>query len=311
MDKLDENKAIGVDKVHPKVLKMCSNSLCVPLSLIFNESYVSGIVPDLWRKANIVPLFKKGCKLEPSNYRPISLTSVVCKVMERIIRDEIMNYLLQHNLIVKQQNGFVNNKNCSTNLLETIDLITKALADGFSVDELLLDFAKAFDSVLLLRLCTKLDYLGVRNKLLTWCKSFLSGRFQRVIIGEFTSEWEEIESGVPQGSVLGPILFVIIINDLLQRIKNEGKLFADDTKLLGIIKSEMDNIGLQEDLNILKEWTDDWQIKFNSLKCNVLYYGKKNPKYEYRIDDIIVEESKVEKDLDIYISNDVNWNHDI
>ncbi len=93
MDKLDENKAIGVDNVHPKVLKMCSNSICVPLSLIFNESYVSGIVPDLWRKANIVPLFKKGCKLEPSNYRPISLTSVVCKLMERIIRDEIMSYL--------------------------------------------------------------------------------------------------------------------------------------------------------------------------------------------------------------------------
>ena len=101
--------------------------------------------------------------------------------MERIIRDEIMNYLLQHNLIVKQQNGFVNNKNCSTNLLETIDLITKALADGFSVDELLLDFGKAFDSVLLLRLCMKLDYLGVRNKILVWCKNFLSGRLQRVI----------------------------------------------------------------------------------------------------------------------------------
>ena len=117
MDKFDEDKAISIDKVQPKVLKMCSNSLCVPLSLIFNESYVSGIVPDLWRKANIVPLFKKSCKLEPSNYRPISLTSIVCKVMERIIRDEIMNYLLQHNLIVKQQHGFVSNKNCYTNLL--------------------------------------------------------------------------------------------------------------------------------------------------------------------------------------------------
>ena len=120
----------------------------------------------------------------------------------------------------------------------------------------------------MLRLCTKLDYLGVRNKLLAWCKSFLSGRFQRVIIGEVISEWEEIESGVPQG----PIWFVIFINDLLQRIKNEGKLFADNTNLLGIIKSEIDNIGSQEDLDILKEWT---QIKFNSLKCKALYYGKK------------------------------------
>ena len=103
----------------------------------------------------------------------------------------------------------------------------------------------------------------------------MSGRLQRVIIGEFISKWDQIESGVPQGLVLGPILFVIFTNDLLQRIVNEGKLSVDDTKLLGIIKSEMGNIGLQDDLDILKEWTDDWQIKFNSLKCKVLYYGKK------------------------------------
>ena len=311
IDKLNAHKAIGVDNVHPKVLKKCSVSLCKPLSLIFTKSYESGVVPHLWRKANIVPLFKKGNKLEPSNYRPISLTSIVCKVMERIIRDEITNHLVKNKLIIKQQHGFVNKKNCMTNLLETMDFITKALADGYNIDEILLDFAKAFDSVLLIRLCLKLDYFGIRNKLLSWCKSFLSGRWQRVIIGEFMSDWEEIDSGVPQGSVLGPLFFVMLINDLLTRIKNEGKLFADDTKLFAVIVSELDNLELQNDLNILKEWTNDWQIKFNSLKCKVMYFGNRNPKYEYKIDGVTLEEGKLEKDLGIFISNDNGWSHHI
>ena len=125
------------------------------------------------------------------------------------------------------------------------------------------------------------------------------------------SDWEEINSGVPQGSVLGPLFFVIFINDLLMKIKNEGKLFADDTKLLAIIKSESDNIRLQEDLNILKEWANEWQIKFNSLKCKVMHFGKSNPKYKYKIDEVILEEVKVEKDLGILISNDIDWNHHI
>jgi len=304
--KLNTHKTVGVDDVHPKVLKMCSQSLCKPLSLIFNKSYETGVVPELWRKANIVPLFKKGNKLEASNYRPISLTSIVCKLMERIIRDEIMNHLLINKLIIKQQHGFVNRKNCTTNLLETMDLITKALADGYNIDEILLDFAKAFDSVLLMRLLLKLDCLGIRNKLLTWCKSFLSDRWQRVLVGEFMSDWEKIDSGVPQGSVLGPLFFVVFINDLLVRIKNVGKLFADDTKLLAIIKSVLDQISLQDDLIILKEWTNDWQIKFNSLKCKVMHFGKTNSMYKYKIDDVILEEVKVEKDLGVFISNSVD-----
>ena len=222
-----------------------------------------------------------------------------------------MDHLVKNKLIIKQQHGFVNHKNCTTNLLETMDFITKALADGYNIDEILLDFAKAFDSVLLIRLCLKLDSFGIRNNLLAWCKSFLSGRSQRVLIGEFISDWEEIDSGVPQGSVLGPLFFVMFINDLLNRIKNEGKLFADDTKILALISSELDNLGLQNDLNILKEWTDEWQIKFNSLKCKVMHFGNSNPKYKYKIENVVLEEGKLEKDLGIFISNDISWSHHI
>ena len=146
-----------------------------------------------------------------------------------------------------------------------MDFITKALADDFSVDELIMDFAKSFDSVCIRRLCLKLECLGIRNKNLLWCQSFLTNRVQRVVVGEIFSDWENVESGVPQGSVLGPLLFVIFINDLLKKINNEGKLFADDTKILSIIKSESDNVKLQEDFNLLYNWSSDWKITVTTL----------------------------------------------
>ncbi len=249
--------------VHPKVLKPCSAVLAKPLSIIFEKSFETGKLPEIWLKANIIPLFKKGNKLDPTNYRPISLTSIVCKIMEKIIRDEIMNYLVINNLIISQQHGFVNNKSCITNLLETLDLITKALADGFDIDVLFMDFAKAFDSVAHIRLLVKLEAHGIRNKLLEWCKGFLTNRLQRVVLGEHVSDWKNVLSGVPQGSVLGPLLFVAFINDLCVNLTNVGKLFADDTKVISVIKDQSDNVKLQNDINELNNWTKEWLIQFN------------------------------------------------
>lgn len=185
---LNTNKSTGVDKVHPKVLKECSDSLAKPLSLLFNLSYCSGRVPQLWQCANVTPLFKKGDKLNPSNYRPVSLTSVVCKVMESIIRDSIMQHLLANKLIISEQHGFVPKKSCCTNLLETMDLITQAIEDGYPIDIIFLDFAKAFDTVAHTRLNIKLSAFGIVDKLLNWIKAFLNGRTQRVILGDFISK---------------------------------------------------------------------------------------------------------------------------
>ena len=126
LNNLNTQKSVGPDKVHPKVLKKCAKSLSFPLSLIFEKSFVTGSIPKLWSCANVVPLFKKGNKLDQTNYRPVSLTSIVCKIMERIIRDQMMVYLVENNLISKEQHGFVNNKSCITNLLGTLDLITQA-----------------------------------------------------------------------------------------------------------------------------------------------------------------------------------------
>ena len=133
--------------MHPKILRECSKVLAEPLSIIFNKSFQSGSLPKMWSCANIVPLFKKGNKLDPTNYRPVSLTSVLCKTMERIVRDKMMDFLNVNNLINVNQHGFVNNKNCVSNLLEALDYITSSIADGWALVILFLDFAKAFDSV--------------------------------------------------------------------------------------------------------------------------------------------------------------------
>jgi retron-type reverse transcriptase len=210
------------------------------MKIIFDRSLKTGHVPKEWKDANVTPIFKKGSKLERANYRPVSLTSTICKILESIIRDKIMSYLKLKRLISPSQHGFVPNKACVTNLLETLDIITDAVNKGHSGDLVLLDFAKAFDKVSHKKLVQKLEAYGISSILVKWIESFLTGRRQRVLIGDHSSEWEEVTSSVPQGSVLGPLLFTIFINDLPERVKNECKLYADDSKLIGIIEKEED-----------------------------------------------------------------------
>ncbi|XP_065675773.1 uncharacterized protein LOC136091980 [Hydra vulgaris] len=160
LSKLDTNKATGMKKVHPKVLKQCKSALAKTLSLMFNKSVETSKLPKLWSCANIIQLFKNGNKLDPSNYKPVSLTSVVYKVIETIIKDKMMKYLVDNKLIIKNQQGFVNNKSCVTNLLESLDFVTNSIDIGWNVIVLFLDFAKAFDSIDHERLMLKLDAFG-------------------------------------------------------------------------------------------------------------------------------------------------------
>jgi hypothetical protein len=268
--KLNEYKAFGVDKVGNAVLKNCAEAFIKPLKLIFDISLKTGEVPREWKEANVTPLFKKGCKLERSNYRPVSLTSTICKILESIIRDNVMKYMQLKRLIDPGQHGFVPNKACVTNLLETLDIITDAVKNGKSVDLVLLDFAKAFDKVSHAKLIQKLEAYGVNSLLVKWIKSFLTGRKQRVVIGDNISEWEDVTSSVPQGSVLGPLLFTIFINDLPERIKNECRLYADDSKLIGVIGKEEDAIDIQKDIDSMQSWAKTWQMSFNYDKCKVM-----------------------------------------
>ena len=176
LEKLHKNKSTGVDEIHPCMLKECARNLSIPLTIIFKKSLNKGLIPSLWKLANVTSIFKKGSKFVASNYRPISLTSVTCRVMGIIIRDVMMKHLIDNNLITMQQHGFVNNKSCTTNLLKTLDFLTETLNRGFLALLFFLDFANAFDKVSHKALFVKLKAYGFTEEIITWIKEYLNNR---------------------------------------------------------------------------------------------------------------------------------------
>ena len=194
-------------------------------------SLQEGIVPLEWKEANIIPLFKKGSRNKSVNYRPVSLTPVICKLLETIIRHHMMEFLVKHKLINPSQHGFLKARSCLTNVLCFCEEITKWVDDGSPVDVIYLDFQKAFDKDPHQRLILKLKSHGMGNSLINWIEQWLTDRRQRVVVDGEISSWKSVLSGVPQGSVLGPILFWVYISDLEERVTGKILKFADDTKL--------------------------------------------------------------------------------
>ena len=229
--------------------------------------------------------------------------------MESIIRDAMLQHLVENDLCTTQQYGFTNGRSCLTNLLETFESWTEDVDKGYTVDVIFLDFQKAFDKVPKTRLLQKLSAYGIEGKVLCWIADFLSDRKMRIMVRGEYSEWVDVISGVPQGSVLGPILFLIYVNDIPETVNCSIKMFADDTTLFRTVKTIDDCNILQNDLNTLSQWTNDWLLSFNGDKCKVMHIGKNNPKIDYIMrtenENRILIETSEEKDLGVWITNDL------
>src|SRR6266496_3704942 len=301
LEKLNVNKCPGLDGIHPRILFELKKELARPLSNFFSSSLEFGVVPADWKDAGITPLFKKGKKSDPQNYRPISLTSLVCKVLESLIKDSILSHLNKFSLIRSSQHGFTKNRSCLTNLLEFMEEVTSTLDSRKPVDIIYLDFAKAFDKVPYQRLLKKLYAHGIGGKTLLWIQSWFTGRRQKVGLNREFSDWCDVLSGVPQGSVLGPLLFLIYINDIDEYIVSKLGKFADDTKLCRGISNNNDADILRSDLNLIYQWSLDWQMLFNVDKCTVIHMGYHNKEYDYKLGNNVIRSSTTERDLGVVI----------
>jgi hypothetical protein len=303
LGKLNVNKCAGLDGMHPKMLYELREEIAGPLSKIYRLSLHTGIVPKEWREAGVTPLFKKGKKSETQNYRPVSLTSLICKIMESLLKDAILMHLDKFDLIGKSQHGFTKGRSCLTNLLDFMEEVTTIVDEGLPVDIIYLDFAKAFDKVPHQRLCKKLLAHGIGGNIQRWVKNWLANRRQKVCVNRAYSDWKEVMSGVPQGSVLGPLLFLVYINDLDVNVISKVGKFADDTKMCRGVATDAEAEILRRDLKTMYQWSIDWQMLFNSDKCTVMHMGKNNTKQEYKLGDKALKKSKQETDLGVVMDD--------
>jgi hypothetical protein len=303
--RLDSAKSAGPDGIPAKLLKDLCVEIAPILTLIFKQSFESGVLASTWKSANISPIHKSGAKRNPSNYRPISLTCICCKIFERIVKRKMTNYLESNNLLNTAQHGFRSGRSCVTNLLYAHQYWTKCLDNKIAVDTIYFDFSKAFDSVPHKRLLYKIRNFGITGLLYNWIEQFLTGRLQRVRVNMSNSQWRPVISGVPQGSVLGPLLFLLYVDDIAPAVRSHILMFADDIKIWRPLVNSDDSIILQNDINTLQKWSETWLLKFNVSKCVVLHlqFRKSEPQYTYYLEDRILTNVVKEKDLGVIITD--------
>lgn len=308
LNSLNENKAHGPDNIPSKLLKILGGNCDFVEAVVdlLNQCIKEKKIPSIWKTAIVIPLHKKGSMQEAGNYRPVSLTCILCKIYENVIKEYITERLYEK--ITTSQHGFMAGKSCISNLLETTDCIMDMLDETNCSDVIYFDFKKAFDQVSHYRLLSKLEFYGLNQSIISIVRDFLTGRLIKVKVGDSLSDSRGNSSGVPQGSVLGPLLFVLFVNDLPCKLASHCKLFADDLKL---IVNPTKKPVIERDLKLLENWQNDWNLYFNLEKCKVLHIGKSNLKHTYSFLDGVLAATSSEKDLGISFDEGLNFSSHI
>ena len=311
---LKQHKATGPDLIPNLVLKTCSNSTAPILALIYQRSLDTGKLPSDWLTANISAAFKKGNRHLAENYRPISLTSVPCKILEHIICRHLLKHFENFKILTDLNHGFRSGYSCETQLLTTADHLLSSFDNDKQIDIAILDFSKAFDTVPHHKLLHKLSNYGIRGPTLSWLECFLTKRSMQVVIEGKSSESTSVDSGVPQGTVLGPLLFLCHINDLPNSVSSQVRLFADDCLLYREINTFNDHVTLQKDLKQLEEWANTWGMRFNATKCYILSINRninKKSLFHYQLNGTILKHVTNNPYLGILFSQDLSWSDHI
>ena len=309
LQKVNPHKATGPDQIPAKLLNECAQELAPLLTRFFNKTLEEGCLPDDWKRANVTAVFKKGDRHTAANYRPVSLTSICCKIQEHVITSSVMKHLSQHDILVDGQHGFRAKRSCETQLITLVHELAANLEAGAQTDLIILDFSKAFDKVPHERLLRKLSHYGIRGRTLTWIREFLSNRQQEVMVDGAVSDPAPVVSGVPQGTVLGPILFLIFINDLPSELLCPTRLFADDCIVYSKIRNKQDQVALQRDLDTLSQWERRWGMEFHPQKCSVLTCTRsvKPRSYAYTLKGHTLEQEHSSKYLGVDLTSQLSW----
>ena len=310
---LDINSSMGPDGLHPHLLKACADHLAYPLYRIFCLSLGEGSLPLLWKLSLVVPIFKKGSHADPLNYRPICLPSVPAKCLERIISRALNDFFDDNNVLTADQFGFRPGMSTEDQLLTTYDYVSREVDKDKIVDLILFDFAKAFDVVCHVILLDKLRCIGISGKLLNWLHEFLSGRTMQVVVKHTLSSSREVKSGVPQGSVLGPTLFLVYINHIARNLKCQYKIFADDLKIYTCIDNTNivhDTTGLQSDIDHLHTTAKSWGLCMNSKKCAALRFKRRSHTLDrpnYTLDGQRLPSEAAQIDLGVLVDDQLKF----
>ena len=306
---LDPSKSPGPDDIHPRVLKETATEIAPALTILYNNILTSHEIPQDWRSAIITAIFKKGVKSEPGNYRPVSLTCILCKILESIVYDAIIQHLIQNKLLSSSQYGFISKRSATLQLLKVLQIWCDILDENGIIDDINMDFMKAFDQVLHRRLVRKCQSYGITGDILLWIEAFLKDRRQKVVVNGSSSDWCDVISGVPQGSVIAALLFVIYINDLPENIKSHIFLFADDCKFFRQIATPEDINVMQADLDKLYEWSQKWLLTFHPEKCvNLRISLSKDPgTHTYHLGDDNLKNVEEVRDLGVNVDSKLKF----